>query len=730
MLSILDYMDVSCNRCGTEYEFEETLVSDSGTTVKCTSCGHLFKVFRPGQSPETIDRTKPWLIRKTDGTVEPLISLGDLTRLITKGVYTADDEISRTGQVWKRFGDIAELRGFLSSSRRRQDQKDGPLALGATAAPTKDTEMELPVGVAPRDQPRLARTDPLEPIPPEKAERQEAKRIRRNTPSMWGTTPEVESTREQSEMIKRQLASRDAAGSQQPPEAALSGSMDPGRQTVRDEGAEVGGKEEQRDSDQQLPSVKVSPVESEASDPASAGEKPAVPSVAKIPVADGEERPAAIAQSRIGWLVWIVLGLLVLGVGGLLWSMNLPAEEASELALEERSDRLIRRGQYALDSHRIDRFSESITEFTKALAFRDRDPGLLALLSRAYAIWAQSMKFRIMDAEASGDEGADPELAALRYEVQNYTDRAMQYAERAARYSPDSLEALIASSDALRLNGDLEDARVYLEKARTLAQSPSSELLRVEAMIGIDVAGGDLKAGLQSAKKAVAGAPESIRLRLLLARCLMAVDERDDALAQLEAVLSQDPEHPETAALKNKLEDRAGSEQVGDAGQEVEESAEVAERSEPERDDSAESVRLLTVIRRGERVLQRGAIARAQKLFGLALEKRPDEPRALTGMGWVEIKKKRPTKALSYFLPAAKQGYPKAFLGLGYAYRKLGRKLDSLSAYESYLQLRPRGRSASIAKTRIEQYRIEMRKKAGRHRLKDTKPSRSRKAGR
>jgi predicted Zn finger-like uncharacterized protein len=38
-------MDVTCDRCGTEYEFEEALVSTRGTTVKCTHCGHLFNVY-------------------------------------------------------------------------------------------------------------------------------------------------------------------------------------------------------------------------------------------------------------------------------------------------------------------------------------------------------------------------------------------------------------------------------------------------------------------------------------------------------------------------------------------------------------------------------------------------------------------------------------------------------------------------------------------------------------
>ena len=32
-------MDVTCERCGTEYDFDDALVSERGTTVKCTNCG-------------------------------------------------------------------------------------------------------------------------------------------------------------------------------------------------------------------------------------------------------------------------------------------------------------------------------------------------------------------------------------------------------------------------------------------------------------------------------------------------------------------------------------------------------------------------------------------------------------------------------------------------------------------------------------------------------------------
>ena len=130
-------MDVTCERCGTEYEFDETLVSDRGTTVKCTHCGHLFKVFRPGAG----DGPKTWTIRTKAGRVENLGSLRDLQRLITQGELKRDDEISRSGDSWKKLGDIAELVTFFAAAdagEEKPKRRDGtqPFSTGPAATST------------------------------------------------------------------------------------------------------------------------------------------------------------------------------------------------------------------------------------------------------------------------------------------------------------------------------------------------------------------------------------------------------------------------------------------------------------------------------------------------------------------------------------------------------------------------------------------------------------------
>ena len=37
-------MNVRCEKCQTEYELDESRLKPGGVTVKCTTCGHMFKI--------------------------------------------------------------------------------------------------------------------------------------------------------------------------------------------------------------------------------------------------------------------------------------------------------------------------------------------------------------------------------------------------------------------------------------------------------------------------------------------------------------------------------------------------------------------------------------------------------------------------------------------------------------------------------------------------------------
>jgi len=128
-------MDVRCERCKTEYEFDDSRITDAGVTVKCTTCGHVFKVkkkalvvtvaVKPGEleqlpapaaEPAAPPLEKPkqdWKVRQASGNLFTFKELTTLQKWIVERKVARDDEISLTGDTWKRLGDIAELASFF-----------------------------------------------------------------------------------------------------------------------------------------------------------------------------------------------------------------------------------------------------------------------------------------------------------------------------------------------------------------------------------------------------------------------------------------------------------------------------------------------------------------------------------------------------------------------------------------------------------------------------------------
>ncbi len=134
-------MDVRCERCQTEYELEDGSVSEAGTQVQCTTCGHTFLVRRTtvgmppvpthgyGSSPPSSrhaaqeavpppDHSGPaaaeWLLETADGQFHRFRNLTSLQKWIIERKVTRDDRISRTGHAWRHLGEIVELAPFFN----------------------------------------------------------------------------------------------------------------------------------------------------------------------------------------------------------------------------------------------------------------------------------------------------------------------------------------------------------------------------------------------------------------------------------------------------------------------------------------------------------------------------------------------------------------------------------------------------------------------------------------
>jgi predicted Zn finger-like uncharacterized protein len=161
-------MDVRCEKCKTEYEFDEARITEAGVTVKCTTCGHVFRVKKktlavtmPVSSLETTpsgNRPREWKLRQPSGSVVSFKELTTLQKWIVERKASRDDEISITGESWKPLGSIVELAPFFQIV----EEADAARAYADRTAEVPTPES--PTGRSPlRDVGRIPVMDPMPP---------------------------------------------------------------------------------------------------------------------------------------------------------------------------------------------------------------------------------------------------------------------------------------------------------------------------------------------------------------------------------------------------------------------------------------------------------------------------------------------------------------------------------------------------------------------------------------
>ncbi len=117
-------MDIRCERCLTEYELADDSVSEVGTNVQCTKCGHTFLARRP---------PREWVLETARGEIHRFAGLAPVQRWIVERKATRSDRISRGGRPFLRLEQVEELIPFLDVV----DQADRarPPAVAAPSAP-------------------------------------------------------------------------------------------------------------------------------------------------------------------------------------------------------------------------------------------------------------------------------------------------------------------------------------------------------------------------------------------------------------------------------------------------------------------------------------------------------------------------------------------------------------------------------------------------------------------
>jgi predicted Zn finger-like uncharacterized protein len=710
-------MDVVCDRCKTEYEFDDALVSERGTTVKCTNCHNQFKIYRP--TTDSAEGARSWTLRRPDGTVIPFDSLAVLQKWILEGRVSRNDEIARGNEPWKALGAIAELDTFFSSAESRQN----------SAAPKPPATATTPPG-EPSSSPSRTSIDPVSGA---------TARFPASTPP---TAPEP--VRESEESLQDPFRTA-PAGTPLPVTRPTTAKPTPvaandARDVPSDEPHSPSSPSIERAED---PPRKTNPAPSrplDEDDPPAATPRPSARPFKELQDVrddhtEDDYQPVRPLSGSRGVLIGVTLGVALAGgaVFGA-WRAGLfggnPTPPPATLGSPPTSARQLDEAR-ALVRHFTRRSLEDAYEaLTRALALAPDDPTILAARGEALAVWGELLRSRADDLEARARvAGADSaalraEAALLRRESGERLERARADANAASRglgrlADPSRSVAERGLADIARISGDVSAARVHLDTAR---RAPTLETDLVAALLERD-AGAEAQA-VEGLRAVVARSGGEVRARLALARLLAAQGKAREARDELDAVLRTHADHEDARALQDALarneppmaaHGASTATTATDAGQatptppapQVSTATTRAEdaggpRHPPDEEAGPRDYRRL--VDEGDRYQTEGRNAQARERFRQALALRPNGTEALTGMGYVALDQRELSTAASYFRQAlgTNRRYSEALIGLGETYASQGQYPQAVDIYNEYLQYFPSGPHANLARRQVE----------------------------
>jgi predicted Zn finger-like uncharacterized protein len=484
-------MDVRCSRCGTEYDFDDALVSERGTTVKCTNCGHQFKVF-PGGAGGVPER---WIVRKGSGRELVYTSLRDLQRAIAQRQVGPQDLLSRGGgQPLRALAAIAELEPFFhaqgpGAGANEQVQRT-LLGMSPTAgAPhTEDTVRDNPLFPDAQGPARVSRSRAT-PVGGIAAARRPAGPSERPPPGRpaRGRPEDIE---------PRTLPRNQLPEPHTEPDAAPVATMSSGQVAVNsaagqsaDDGMRTAFRAYQDSfSDESLPSM---------------------------------ARPPR--KSALRWIVGLVLVgavAFVAGTVGVRYVKQLRAVPApTAKPQDERVKKLLTQGD--ADLSRGD-FESAKEQLDKASILAEKDPAVLSALARLEATRADQhwLALKILPLTSLTSLAAKADRDAEEAELSRRLPRVKKAAEDAAAVAPNDSAVLRARIDALRLGGDVSHARDLVGSLGDVSSQP--EAAYVLAALDLAEAAPAWPSVIDRLRTAAAGESGASRARAALVYALVA----------------------------------------------------------------------------------------------------------------------------------------------------------------------------------------------------------------
>lgn len=722
-------MDVRCDKCGTEYEFDENRVGPNGVTVKCTNCGHVFKVRRAAAVRSAIPRSsttigsgpqggKEWLVRKPDGQMIAFRELTTLQKWIVEGRVQRDDEISKNGETWKRLGNIMELEPFFSVYEKAQTLnsliQQQPLELRGS---------ELLAAVNPMD----GGQSQAYPIP-SRSQILQADPLPSHVPHLPSQIPQT-------------LAAKPPALPHRSPAPSLPGAPVPSMPSAA-------GPMMDRDSVHSTGLAGAGGLDRNIG-PAAAGPPASFHSASlDFPIADddGMDVDDPVVSFERGRrnkrvvLAALLLVCLAAGASGAV-AMYGPKDNAIRaLAIkngllkdtDDGADKVIEQAQGQADRDAVANQTKAIDLLGQAAALRPSDVTLIAdratyiaLLADTFRQWAvdldedagladEALKaWQELPAARRGPAPVGPKPTATRALAQKKRLRAHALLEQGLPWLLDAETQIPDETQTLRARAAVSAAQQSLDRNAKLAQATKAAegaghtdpvLLYLDAVQHMD----NGESGYAQARilldKALTARPSFLRARVLLGRLHILAQRHEDATKELDQVSREAPAHEEAQRLRTRLAAAVTAAKTAAKGAALQppepepEPVKVAKAPAP-RKNFAYWMKL------GDRQRRRDQTMRALNAYGRAAEIKPNSAEVHVGKGWCLLDLERPHPALVAFERAIRVNnrYAEAYYGQGEALRTLGRKEKALEAYKVYLDRAPSGRERKVVQRRVDE---------------------------
>jgi predicted Zn finger-like uncharacterized protein len=668
-------MEVLCDRCQTEYDFDDALVSERGTTVKCTNCGHQFRIFRPKAAAAPPER---WEVRTRKGQAFVFTSLRELQRAITRGQVERDDVLMRTGLAQRVLSSIAELEPFFPSTVNR-----------------------VPTPVPPRPEPGRGHTP---------------------TPHGLGGGAESRALPFQATMPTGQAATAPVAGGAVggpttkpglPPVTPPVGAPGPkftgaGTQIINDD-VTYEPETMRRPHAQggppprELPPVQASPAQPAPKLPVEKIEPPAdvmirekrdlsytpTPSDIRAVYAGGDE---SVPESRyvagrksggaVRWIVGFVLVGAVIVAGAAVGRKYLRPKQgapAAAVSIDPRAAEFLQQGNKQLLDGDLDGAKEN---FDKASALAEQDVRVRVQLARLANVKADLLwlKLRVMSAEQA------EAVAVVKHDAEEAAKRAMQSSQHAVDIAPQDPAALRARVDAFRLSGDLASARKLV--GQVASQSGEPETAYVLAALDMSEQSPNWVAVVDRLKSAVAGEQGLGRARGALVYALASAGQVEAAQAELETLAKAPRAFPLLVELKafvarQPARKDAGAIAMAEGG--IDPSSLPLAQGGPLPAEPQGGYQDL--LAQGHAARASGDLARAEQLYRAVLAKNPTDTEALSGLGDIAKARGDQNGSQSYYEQVQKSnpGYVPALMGLADSKWDSGDKAGAVALYRQVI---------------------------------------------